>query len=233
GEPKLVFSGKIRKADADLLVSHGLSARRIDSLRAAKASVNIFSLFGPFAHDIVDSLKMNVSYGDHPANELNEPVTNFDAIFVPIAEQEEIGVVTSQLAYFNIKSPILGNALWYAPSQLEANKQYTDGLTFCSDTFIDDADPRVKSFGTGFIAEAKRSPSKYSMFGYDAMDLLLKAIESGSTTRESIAKTISAMHTFKGLHTTIEFDEHRTNVLFSILKYHANLITKIGEVRAK
>jgi ABC-type branched-subunit amino acid transport system substrate-binding protein len=230
GEPRVSFAGKWKIDQLQGLLQQGVPQKSIDSLRRAKASIGLFKLLGMYGEEIADSLNLKVDYGARRGRDVNDPLTELDGLFAPIGDGDEIGVVASQLAYFNIKAKLLGNAEWYSLSALEPNRQYTDGVTFCSDTYIDDDDPKVKEFGTSFFAQSGKSPSKYTMYGYDAMNLILRMIADGATTRQAIAAAASGMKNVHGLHTTFSFDERRTNAHFDVLKYHNNAIVKIGEV---
>ncbi len=77
---------------------------------------------------------------------LHIPVTAIEAIYMPIASPEEIGVVGSQLVYYNIEAQILGSGDWYDLAELEANKRYADGVIFSSDTFVHPEDSTYQNF---------------------------------------------------------------------------------------
>jgi len=86
------------------------------------------SLFGNNGRRVADSMKIPTQRIRAKYDSLGMPVAAFDAIFLPISSLEEIGIVTSQLRYFNFQAQLLGNGNWYEPNELEQQRQYCNGI---------------------------------------------------------------------------------------------------------
>ncbi|MBI5476063.1 MAG: penicillin-binding protein activator [Ignavibacteriales bacterium] len=161
---------------------------------------------------------------------LDIPVTSIDGLLLAISDPEEIGVLASQINYFNIRTRLLGSNEWYVPGQLEANKRYINGITFLTDSYIDVNDSEYKDFERKFIFEMKKTPLRYSVIGYDLCNILLEQIASGNTTREQIAKSLQILKKYKGMQRLISFGAARVNSEMNILNFENGEIKKVTEI---
>jgi ABC-type branched-subunit amino acid transport system substrate-binding protein len=230
GEPQVNFGGKFTREQLAALRTCGVHESTIDSLKKRKSTIGVLRLLGPYGLRIADSLKIPVNYPSVNSRDLNVALTGIEGLFAPVVEAENINILYSQLAYYNIKTQILGSAEWYDLNILESNKQAADGAIFCSDTYIDRDNPAVKRFGEECFDKTKKFPTRYTIFGYDAMNLLVRLIADGNTTREKLASALTRTGEFKGLHSTIMMDDSRVNSILNILQYKNRAISKIGEV---
>jgi ABC-type branched-subunit amino acid transport system substrate-binding protein len=164
------------------------------------------------------------------SRDLNVALDAIEGLFAPVVDAENINILLSQIAYYNIKTQILGGAEWYDLNVLDANRQNANGAIFCSDTYVDKDNPAVKKLGEEYFQKTKKSPTRYTIFGYDAMSLLIRLIAEGNTTREQLAEALTRVQDFKGLHSTITMDSSRVNTILNILQYKSRAITKIGDV---
>jgi hypothetical protein len=94
----------------------------VDSLLEKSAEVDAEKLLGPRAKYILDSLGISTPVDESSLDSLESAVTGIDGMYVPIGMPEEIGVVASQIVYFNIKTGILGSGEWNSFPELDANK---------------------------------------------------------------------------------------------------------------
>ena len=233
GDPIISFSGKVSSSEVESIVRAGADRRIVDSLVENGESIGVIRLLGADGRHLADSLHLRQVGSSAPFENIESPATGIDGVFVPITDAEQMGVVASQMAYFNIKTQILGSGEWNDLSQLEAQKRYVNGVVFCSDTHIDREDSAYRSFEFAFMNRMNQSPTKYTLFGYDAMDVLVTAIQNGAKTREDIAQSLSAVRGFHGLHTTISFNSRRVNSVMNILRYYKGEIKKVAEVSIK
>lgn len=163
-------------------------------------------------------------------NDYSAPVTSIQGIFVPISDAEEINIVAPQLTYFNIKAQLLGTAEWYDPEHLDAQKRYLNGTIFISDSYSDRGDPAYAEFDASFFSEKKKHPSKYTLLGYDTMQLILEQMKSGATTRERLTEGLSRVTGFPGIHSKVSFTNARVNSELIVLKYLNGEIVKVTGV---
>ena len=179
---------------------------------------------------MADSLGIPVTYPTVNARNLNAAMDMIDGLFLPITDADNITTILSQFAYYNIKTQLLGSAEWNNFNVLESNKPSAKGIIFCSDTYVDKGSARIKQFGEKYFAEMRKSPTRYSMFGYDTMDLLMHIIADGNTTREQVENALMKMPVFHGLHSTLTMGPERVNNTLNILQYKEGGIKKLGEV---
>ena len=224
------FGAKTRPLDLKKMASWGVPQRVLDSLVTSNAVATVESLFGDDGRRVADSMNIPTQRIRAKYDSLGLPVAAFDAIFLPISSSEEIGIVTSQLRYFNFQSQLLGNGNWYEFNELEQHRQYSNGVIFTTDTYVEEISQQYQQFSKQFNLKFSKDPTKNSMIGYDAMKLLLNAIRQGATGREAIASVLRSSQTFRGIHSKISLDSRRVNSFLAILQYKNRAIKKIGEI---
>jgi len=163
------------------------------------------------------------------SDNLQVPLRSIDGLFISISDPEDIGVIAPQIKYFNIETQLLGNNEWYAPQQLEMNKNYLNGLIFQADSYNDENDPIFQEFDKAYFEKQKKHPSKYSLIGYDIMHLLIDKINTGANTRDKLKEALSRVHAYPGLHGKITFENGRVNSEIHILQYLNGEIKKLSE----
>jgi ABC-type branched-subunit amino acid transport system substrate-binding protein len=226
----IAFGAKTRPADLKKLSGWGVPQYVLDSLVTSNSVATVESLFGDDGRRVADSMRIPTQRIRAKYDSLAMPVTAFDAIFVPVSSSEEIGIVTSQLRYFNFQTQLLGNGNWYEPTELEQHRQYSNGVIFSTDTYWDEISQQYQQFAKQFRIKLAKDPTKNSMIGYDAMKLLLNAIRQGATRREDIVEVLSSSQTIQGIHSKISLDQRRVNSFLTILQYKNRQIKKIGEI---
>jgi ABC-type branched-subunit amino acid transport system substrate-binding protein len=163
------------------------------------------------------------------AEEVNVPVTNLNAIFMPLHE-DDIGLVAGQRAYFNLQSIVMGGEHWYL-TDLGKNKElqrYVDGAIFASDYFIDPNNARYKQFRNDFRARMGVTPEKWELFGYDTANLLFKAVQQGGRGRSQLRAALAKIDNFTGLKGEIALNNpDKVNSKVNILQIRGTQIVKL------
>jgi ABC-type branched-subunit amino acid transport system substrate-binding protein len=231
-DPLISFSGRLKTTDLKRIVDAGVPLARLDSLLSLGCVVSATWLFGPNGRAIVDSLGLMPSEDPKLLDSLDIPVTSIGAIYVPISGAEEIGMVSTQLVYYNLRAQVLGSGEWNNLSELDANKRYCNGIEFESDSYVDTGSVSYAAFLSDFVARFKKNPSKNSLFGYDTARLMLSLAAAGATTRESLALALAAVHDFQGLHSRISLAWNRVNSWLHVLRYTSDSIQHVSEVNA-
>ena len=211
------------------LQNAGIPRSRLDSL-TDKGFIDPVKLFGPGWHKIADSLGLPLQRVVTDIDSMQYPATGIQAVYCPISTSSDIGVITSQITYFNITAKILGSGEWDDPNELELNKRYAEGVIFSSDRWTEDS-PRFEEFSRKFFQTTTRRPTDNVLFGYDVTALLLSIIRSGVTTREQLSDDLSAVSAYTGFHSKISFVENRVNSYLSLLEYRKEKIIKIDEIQ--
>ncbi|HTX17061.1 MAG TPA: ABC transporter substrate-binding protein [Bacteroidota bacterium] len=211
------------------LTSAGARKVSIDSLAEKDGKVIVQRLFPQNGKAIADSLGIPLQPEPFYLDSLQYPVTSIQGIFSPISGSSEIGIITSQLMYFNIKGQILGTGEWNDANELDLNKRYAEGVVFSSDRWVENSYD-YNQFTSSFTKATQRQPTDNVLFGYDAMSLVLTQILNGGTTRERLTEMLAKVNDYPGFHSKISFTEDRVNSFLHILQYKKGKITKIDEV---
>ena len=214
------------------LTAMGVRKSTIDSLAEKQGKVIVQRLFGQNGKAIADSLGIPLQVEPFYLDSLQYPVTSIQAVFSPISSSGEIGIITSQLTYYNIKATILGSGEWNDPTELDLNKRYADGVIFSSDRWVENS-YAYSQFTSQFFQATQRQPTDNVLFGYDAMSLVLTQILNGGTTRERLTDLLAKVSDFPGYHSKISLTENRVNSYLHILQYKKGKISKIDEVYYK
>ena len=223
------FEGNIRYEDIKNLLMQGVDPVVLDSLVEWGAKVSVEELLGPEGKAIADSLKIPTERAVIKYDSLGMVIDNIDALFLPIASSDEIGIVTSQIRYFNFQVKLLGTGEWHDLADLDMNRQYADGVVYSYDIYVNEDDPGYRTFAARYQAANGKKPSTNALFGYDAMKLLLDRIVEGAATRNDIAAAMTKLRRVQGWHTSFSIDERRVNTSLTVLKYENRSIKKIGE----
>ena len=210
----------------------GVRKSTIDSLAEKQGKVIVQRLFGQNGKAIADSLGIPLQVEPFYLDSLQYPLTSIQAVFSPISSSSEIGIITSQLTYYNIKATILGSGEWNDPTELDLNKRYADGVIFSSDRWVENS-YAYGQFTSQFFQATQRQPIDNVLFGYDAMALVLTQILNGGTTRERLTDLLAKVSDFPGYHSKISLTENRVNSYLHILQYKKGKISKIDEVYYK
>ncbi len=214
------------------LTSVGVRKSTIDSLAEKQGKVIVQRLFGMNGKAMADSLKIPLQVEPFYLDSLQYPVTSIQAVFSPISNSNEIGIITSQMTYYNIKATLLGSGEWNDAAELDLNKRYADGVIFSSDRWVENW-YTYSQFTSQFLQATQRQPTDNVLFGYDAMALVLAQILNGGTTRERLTELLAKVSEFPGYHSKISFTENRVNSYLHILQYKKGKISKIDEVYYK
>jgi len=231
-DPLISFGGKKRLGELMKLAGLGVPVKKLDSLMAKGATVSVASLVGPDAVPKLDSLGINVVYNDIYLDSLDIPVTTIDGLYLPIGSPEEIGIVTSQVVYFNLHAQLLGSGEWNVLEELDANRRYCSGIVFESDSYADSAAGYVEWQGA-FTAAMKRVPTKHTLYGYDAASMVLSLFDAGATTRAGLRRSLAEVSAYQGLHARIGFSPGRVNTWLPILQFDGRNVVRVDEIKAE
>ncbi|HEX9656876.1 MAG TPA: ABC transporter substrate-binding protein [Bacteroidota bacterium] len=228
--PIISFEGRLNQGDIAKLIQLGVPRARLDSMIAHQVVVNGKDLLGPNAKELIDSLEITAKYDDPRIDSLIYPVTSVDAVYAPINSSGEIGVLSSQLVYFNFQTQILGSGEWENLVELDANKRYCKNVIFESDYYVNEQSTAYTRFYNQFLEQYKKPPGKNSLYGYDSARLLLTLIHNGATTRQALQNALSSVDNVPGLHSRIGLAERRVNSWLHIMQYNGETIQHMAEV---
>ncbi len=157
------------------------------------------------------------------------PVNNINAIFLPLHE-EDIRLVATQRAYYNLQSLILGGENWYTDDITKSKElqRYVDGAIFASDYFINLDDARFKQFRNDFRLRMGTTPEKWEILGYDTASLLLKAMQQDARNRNQIRQALRQTGVFSGIKGEIDMrNAENVNSKVNILQIRGAQVVKL------
>lgn len=229
--PTIDFGAKMKQSELNKFITWGVNQRVLDSLIERRLTAPVTLLFGERGKLIADSLKLSTHLERMKYDNLGLPVTNIDAIFVPIASSEEIPIVSSQLKFFNIQAQILGTGDWNDMTALDQNRQYTDRIMFTVDTYTNSSNDIYRTFAAKYQrANNDKPPGTNALFGYDVAKMIIQIISQGKTRRADLAVALAHVEEFEGLHSKISLSLNRVNACLTVLQYKNRQFLRIGEI---
>ncbi len=125
-------------------------------------------------------------------------ITSIEGLLVATQSDEEVILIYSQIIWHRIETQMLGGDGWNSPRVSREIGSVVKEPLFVSKYFEDSADFQAESFRGAFRKRFGRAPNVISALGYDAMTCILKAMEGGQTTRETIRAKLSGGLDFEG-----------------------------------
>lgn len=149
-------------------------------------------------------------------------------LFAPILNPDFIGIISSQVYYHDLNVKILGNDVWNSYTELYMNRRYTNGVIFTSGQYVDFENLDFKNFARLYKERFGSEPDEFSIYGYDAVRLILKMIENGKLTADEVYREL-VNYKGEGIGRDIIFDGSRVNSSISILIFEDNIIKRISK----
>ena len=208
------------------LVSAGIKFSFIDSVNATTGIINLTPIFGENAQKTVDSLKLPAKRTFLYLDSLNYPVTSIELVYCPISNSHEIGVLTSQLTFYNIKTILLGSGDWNDANELDLNKRYAEGVIFGSDRWIERDEKTTRLFSK-YSQKYGKQISDNVLLGYDAMSLLISQFYDGILSREQLSDSLGNIVEFQGIRNLISLKTERVNNTLHILQFKNGVVSKL------
>lgn len=221
------FRGKLNAAEMTRkLAALGVRMSLVDSIITKGAQLNLTQLFGDSAIAFAAANKFPYKKVIPFVDSLHYPVTTIDLLYCPIASSQEIGIITTQVAFFNIKTTLLGSGDWYDMNELDMNKRYADGVIFGSDRWLEqnESSSRISS---RYAQRHGKQISENVMFGYDVTTMLLGLFKEGTLSREQFAEKLATVVNYSGLRNAISLSHDRVNRAMHILQFKAGKVSKV------
>jgi hypothetical protein len=78
-----------------------------------------------------------------------------------------------------------------------------------------------------------RAPGRYALYGYDTARLMFELIGRGAATREALARALSGVSDYHGIHSRMGFSARRVNPWISIMRYGGETVSRVDEIRVE
>lgn len=114
----------------------------------------------------------------------------FDAIFIP-SRSTEIGLIAAQLAFHDVRVPLLGTNGWNSQDFARTADRTVDGATFVDGFFVDSPNPAVQDFVQRYQKRFQTTPSLFTVQGHDAARVVIEGIRRGATSGEAIQEFLA------------------------------------------
>ena len=117
----------------------------------------------------------------------------FDAIFIP-SRSYDIGLIAAQLAFHDMKVPMLGTNGWNSQDFARTADRAVDGAVFVDGFFLESHNPAVQEFVQRYQKRFQTTPSLFTMQGYDAARVVIEAVRRGATSGEAVQDYLATQH---------------------------------------
>jgi branched-chain amino acid transport system substrate-binding protein len=164
---------------------------------------------------MVDSLA-----ADSSGAEPQEVIDAIDGVVVIVESFEDARTIAPQLHFYQLKTQILGNDIWYDPEALRqlsaAERQDLIGSVFVSSR--DEGTPAARQFEEAFRRQYGRQPV-YAVYGYDAARLVIEGWQGGRRERGALRDWLAGLRDFAGASGRISFGRgQQTNTDLEMMK---------------
>ena len=140
----------------------------------------------------------------------NIKAKNPDMVWLP-GYYGEVGLIVKQARELGMKMPFMGGDGWDDPQLFKIAGDQALNNTFYVDHVAAD-DPAMAIFVSDYKAKFKAVPNAMGTLGYDAANLLIRAIEDAkSTDPEKLRSALENMKGFKGVGGDITIDPKTHN----------------------
>ena len=167
---------------------------------------------------VADEGYANSKVVDFKAQLTNIKAKNPDVLFVP-TYYENAALIAVQAKEIGLNAQFIGADGWDGVIGKidKTNMDAVNGAFYCSQYTAESTDQRVQDFIKNYKARFNMDPNQFSVLGYDAAYMMVKAIENaGSTDKQAIIDALAKLE-YNGLTGQMHFDENRNVVKEAII----------------
>jgi branched-chain amino acid transport system substrate-binding protein len=133
-------------------------------------------------------------------------------LFIP-GFYTEVGQIAIQTRDLGINIPLVGGDGWDSPTLIEIGGKAMDGTYFSDHYFVGDPRPLVQEFVKKIRARHGKNPEANAALGYDALQILSRAIrETGSLDEKGIRDHIASVKDYQGVSGNITMGADRNPI---------------------
>ena len=130
-----------------------------------------------------------------------------DGVFMP-GYPPEMATALKQMKETGVKLPILSVQAFDDPEILARAGDAAEGVVFSVPTPPSTNDTVVASFKASYLKQYAKEPGVCSDTGYDALRIVVRALEQGAQSGDAIRKTFQELKDFPGAAGPTTFDSH-------------------------
>jgi hypothetical protein len=213
----LVVAGTVAEEPPDW---DGMKARLVKGgLAAAKAQREMdragrFQVFNVAAQLIDASSGSIVASRAFEFTKLRPQASNIyglQALYLPAKDLGEITQIAPNLAFYELKLPLLGSDVWHA-SELLREAENLEGARFTTAFFAGSTRPEVQRFVKAYQDRYAARPNELAAQAYDAATAMLGCLRHGVSTREDLRDALASLRGFPGVSGETSFDTNQDAV---------------------
>ncbi len=148
-----------------------------------------------------------------------------DALFLPV-DLEDIGYIAPQIAFYNIKTQIIGGEDWNDLKTLRAQQNYLTDAVFCAEFFP--TAKRAKDFESLFLRKFGQKASPEVYYTYDVLQSLFAAIQNKNFTAEDIQIALQKGVEYSGINKKFSWNKNaQTNTSLHFLRFQNGIVQSL------
>lgn len=113
----------------------------------------------------------------------------FEALFIP-GSARQIPLIAAQLAFYDVKVPLLGSNTWHSPELVRLGERSLEGSIFVDGFVPERSDPLTREFVDSYQYKFQTVPSIFAAQAYDAARLVLEAVRQGATSAKAVRELL-------------------------------------------
>ncbi len=158
-----------------------------------------------------------------------KPLLSVDGIFIPDSH-DRVGMILSQMAFFDVKGAFLGTNLWNGPGLISIGRKAAEGAIFVDTFFAKNHSPEVAQFVEEFRKSFQRDPETLEALSYDGAKLIKEILQSKSVSSPlQMQEELRQVKSFQGVTGLKGFGEDGKSIrTLSILAVKKGQIEKIS-----
>jgi len=186
-----------------------------------------------FSQEIKTFFRVRPEKKEGPRKTMGEEFSvglSVDALFIPDTH-DRVGLILSQLAYFDVKGlALLGTNAWNGPDLIRIAGKSAEGAIFVDTFFKKAPSPFVARFVEEFQKTYQRDPETLEALGYDGASILLEMIRSkGASSPLQMKEELRRIQNFQGVSGLKGFGESGKAIrTLSILQVKKGKIEQIS-----
>lgn len=201
-----------------------------DTLKNTKVAI-LYNVASDYSKGIADSFKtafeakggtvtsfLSYNEGDKDFSAQLTQIAGVDADALLLPDYYgTVGLIAKQARNAGIEAQILGGDGWESDELYGIGGDGVDGARYITHYFSGDEAPVVANFVKAFNDEFSRQPDGFSALSYDAMKVLLDAIDAADSTDGAAVQAEMLKTQMDGVTGTMTFGEDRTAVKGAVI----------------
>lgn len=136
---------------------------------------------------------------------------NVDVIYLP-GQPEQIRQLLPQMRFYNLRGRLLGSDGWGSEEIYRLGDDVTQEAIFPSPFLPVEPNGESVRFAAAYDTRYGGQPGRLARLGYDAVRLIVQAVELTGPSREDIVNALKGVRDYPGASGLITFGDHRENI---------------------